>query len=130
MSRYIQADLSQCKYTIIGVTDRLIDQGQTPPPSQSLSKERKNHFTRGFFLSSLQMSISTLISVARTWSGRDRMGYASSDLCPFRGSLPSPPHSVPGLNWYRCWPQFHFLYQSQFVKFLKIINTHIWSWFV
>lgn len=30
MSRYIQADLSQCKYTIIGVTDRLIDQGQTP----------------------------------------------------------------------------------------------------
>lgn len=56
MSRYIQADLSQCKYTIIGVTDRLIDQGQTPRLLHKVyEKKGKDHFTRGFFLCSLQI---------------------------------------------------------------------------
>lgn len=56
MSRYIQADLSQCKYTIIGVTDRLIDQGQTPRLLHKVyQKKGKDHFTWGFFLCSLQI---------------------------------------------------------------------------
>lgn len=56
MSRYIQADLSQCKYTIIGVTDRLIDQGETPRLLHKVyEKKGKDHFTRGFFLCSLQI---------------------------------------------------------------------------
>lgn len=56
MSRYIQADLSQCKYTIIGVTDRLIDQGQTPRLLHKVcEKKGKDHFTRGFFLCLLQI---------------------------------------------------------------------------